>query len=177
MRPFMSVPAAWGRMVEQFTADVVADSSGEHTTADLRGRFTLRSDEPSWLPEPLAGEDAHPAPVDYLLASLAICQVSVLQQCLQHNGVDPYRIDCEASIDGFERAPDLPAVMPEHTAGRVEHVTLTIELTVTPADRETADGCLASYDEGCIVGQSIGIDYTPLTVLETAANPLSTPAR
>jgi hypothetical protein len=103
--------------------------------------------------------------------------VSVLQQRLQHNGIGPYRIDCEATVDGFERAPDLPEAMPEHTAGRVEHVSLLLELTATPEDREGADACLASYDEGCIVGQSIGVEYTPLTVLETVADPLSTPAR
>jgi len=160
-------------MPEPFTADVTATSDVEYTTADLRDRFTVHSDEPSWLPAPLAGDDDHPAPVDYLLASLALCQVSVLQQCLQHNGVDPYRIDCEATVDGFERAPDRPDAMPEHTAGRIEHVTLRLTLTVTSADRDASGACLASYDEGCIVGQSIGVAYTPLTRLETA----STPAR
>lgn len=162
-------------MVEQFTADVTAASDRPHTEARLRDRFTLHSDEPSWLPDPLAGEDAHPAPVDYLLMSLASCQVSVLQQCLQENGVDPYRVDCEAVVDGFERTPDLPTEMPDHTAGRVEHVTVTLTLAVTGTDRDRADACLARYDEGCIVGQSLdgGVDYTPLTALEVVDDPLS----
>jgi uncharacterized OsmC-like protein len=159
-------------MPEPFVADVTATSGDRHTVADLRDRFTVRSDEPSWLPDPLGGADDHPAPVDYLLASLALCQVSVLQQCLQANGVDPYRIDCEATVDGFERAPDLPDVMPEHTAGRIEHVTVRLVLSVTDSDRDRADACLASYDDGCIVGQSIGVDYTPLTALEVRPDPL-----
>lgn len=160
-------------MPEQFVADVTATSGDPHTAADLRDRFTVHSDEPSWLPDPLAGEDAHPAPVDYLLASLALCQVSVLQQCLRANGVDPYRIDGEATVDGFERAPDLPDVMPEHTAGRVEHITVRLTLSVTESDRDGADACLAAYDDGCIVGQSIGVDYTPLTALDVVESPLT----
>lgn len=161
-------------MVEQFTADVTADSDRPHTEARLRDRFTLRSDEPSWLPDPLAGDDAHPAPVDYLLMSLASCQVSVLQQCLQANDVDPYRIDCEATVDGFERAPDLPDAMPDHTAGRIEHVTVRLTLAVTDGDHDRASACLASYDDGCIVGRSLagGLDYTPLTALEVVDDPL-----
>lgn len=163
-------------MVEQVTATVTARSATADTIADPRDRFTVHSDEQAWLPDPLAGEDAHPAPVDYRLASLAICQVSVLRQCLVAGEVDPFRIESDARIDGFDTATDHPDPMPEHTAGRIEHITLPISLTVTPADRDRADACLATYDDGCIVGRSIGLDYTPLTVPETAERPVASAA-
>lgn len=153
---------------EQFTVEMSVEPGDSHKTATLRDKHTLHSDEPAWLPEPMAGEDAHPAPVDYLLMSLATCQVSVLNQCLEKNGVEDYRIECEATVDEYDRDEDNPAYMPRHTALRVGHITVKMSLLTTPEFEDDADHCLTVYDEGCIVGQSLqgGIDYTPLTALD-----------
>lgn len=153
---------------EQFTFELTITPDDEYKTATLRDRHTLRSDEPDWLPAGLAGDDAHPAPVDFLLTSLATCQASVLQQCLEHNGVEDYRIDCDAVVDDYDRDEDHPEHMPDHTALRIGHITVDMRLATTPAYEDRAGRCLTVYDDGCIVGQSISgaVDYTPVTELE-----------
>jgi uncharacterized OsmC-like protein len=158
---------------EQFNVEMSVGPDDSHKTATLRGKHTLHSDEPAWLPEPMAGDDAHPAPVDFLLMSLTSCQVSVLEQCLENHGVEEYRIDCEAELDDYERDPDHPEHMPRHTALRIAHITVKMSLLTTPAYEETADRCLTVYDDGCIVGQSLdgGIEYTPLTSLQVRESP------
>jgi uncharacterized OsmC-like protein len=148
-----------------FTATLTAGHDEPYTEATVRGTHTLHSDEPEWLPAG-AGDDAHPAPVDYLLTSLASCQVSVLQQCLEAHGVDRYAIECEAEVDEWATA-DVPDPMPANTAYRVDHVTVRMGLRTTEGHRDEADRCLGVYDDGCIVGQSLagGIDYTPVAAL------------
>jgi uncharacterized OsmC-like protein len=159
---------------EDFTAEITIRPEDEYKTATLRGKHTLVSDEPAWLPDGLAGNDDHPAPVDFLVMSLASCQASVLRQCLERNGVEEYCIDCDAIIDEYHRDEDHPDEMPAHTALRVGHITVTMRLTTTPEYADTANSCLMTYDDGCIVGQSIagGIDYTPLTSLEITESPI-----
>lgn len=158
---------------EQFTAELTIVPDDEYKTATLREKHTLVSDEPAWLPGGLAGNDDHPAPVDFLVMSLASCQASVLRQCLERNGVEEYQIKCEAVIDEYDRDEDHPEEMPPHTALRIGHITITMVLTTTPDYADKADQCLITYDEGCIVGQSLsgGIDYTPLTALEVVDEP------
>lgn len=153
---------------EQFTFEMTISPDKEYKTATLRDKHTLHSDEPEWLPEELAGNDAHPAPVDYLVMSLATCQVSVLQQCLKRNNVEEYRIECDAVLDGYDQDENHSDDMPKHTALRIGHITVKMVLTTIPKFSDSADRCLTVYDDGCIIGQSIGdaIDYTPLTALE-----------
>lgn len=159
---------------EDFTVEFTIRPGDEYETATLRGKHTLATDEPEWLPGGLAGNDDHPAPVDFLIMSLASCQASVLRQCLERNGVEEYRIDCDAIIDDYDREADHPDEMPPHTALRIGHITITMNLTTTPEYSDTANRCLMTYDEGCIVGQSIsgGIDYTPLTSLQVTDGPI-----
>jgi len=150
---------------DEFTATLTAGHDEPYTEATVRRKHTLHSDEPEWLPAG-AGDDAHPAPVDYLLTSLASCQVSVLQQCLEANGVAQYAIECGAELDEWG-TDDVPAELPANTAYRTEHITVRMDLRTTEAHRDEADRCLTTYDEGCIVGQSLagGIDYTPVATL------------
>lgn len=161
---------------EQFTAKLT-NSPDENITAVLRDKHELVSDEPEWLPGALAGNDEHPAPVDFLVMSLASCQMSVLRQCLEKNGVEEYYIECDATLDEFYRDDDQPEEMPKHTALRIGHITVKMVLTTTPDYRDLADKCLTVYDDGCIVGQSLsgGIDYTPLTALEVTDGPIRPP--
>lgn len=100
--------------------------------------------------------------------SLASCQVSVLQQCLEENDIEGYRIDCEATLDEYYREEDHPEEMPAHTALRIGNITVKMMLVTTPEYADAAERCLITYDDGCIVGQSLsgGIEYTPLTSLE-----------
>jgi uncharacterized OsmC-like protein len=154
-------------MKEEFTARLTASHDEPYTSGTVRDEHELRSDEPEWLPVD-AGDDAHPAPVDYLLTSLAACQTSVLRQSLERNGVESYEIECEAVLDEWSKADDKPAEMPPNTKLRIDHITVKMTLRTTPEYEDEADRCLVVYDEGCIVGQSLagGIDYTPLTSLE-----------
>lgn len=148
-----------------FTATLTASHDEPYTEATVRDKHTLHSDEPEWLPAG-AGDNAHPAPVDYLLMSLASCQVSVLKQCLEANGVERYAIECEAEVDEWATV-DVPEAMPANTSYRVDHVTARMDQRTTEDHRDEADRCLGVYDEGCIVGQSLagGLDYTPVTTL------------
>lgn len=149
---------------DKFTARVEASSSEAFKTADLRGKHRVFSDEPEWTAMP--GEDEHPSPGDYLLLSLAACQVSVLDQCLKKNDVDRYEIVCEAEIDRWGMDDSVAEEMPETTGLRIEHVIVEIVLRTTEAYRDRASRCLEVYDEGCVVGQSIGIDYDTVGALE-----------
>lgn len=74
---------------EQFTVKLTS-SPNECITAVLRDKHELASDKPEWLPEALAGNDDHPAPVDFLVIRLASYQTSVLRQCLEKNGIEGY---------------------------------------------------------------------------------------
>lgn len=150
-----------------FTARVVVNDEEPYAAARVRDEHSLLSDEPDWLPVG-AGADDHPAPVDYLLSSLAFCQASVLQQTLESNGVEEYSIECEASIDEYGMRDDHPEELPHHTAGLVEHISVKMDLETTAAYEDTAEHCLTLFDDGCIVGNSLGegIDHTTLTTLE-----------
>jgi len=149
-----------------FSVTVTADDEQPYAHGTVRGTHDLVSDEPDWLPTG-AGDDDHPAPVDYLLASLAFCQTSVLQQTLEENGVERYEIDCEATLDEYGMRDDHPEELPHHTAGLVEHVAVAVDLTTTAEFQETAEACLARFDEGCIVGNSLaaGVEHTTETDL------------
>lgn len=151
---------------EEFTATLTTSHNDPFTTGVVREKHEVASDEPTWLPVG-AGQDAHPAPVDYLVTSLAACQTSVLSQCLERNDVEEYEIECEAAVTDWEQG-DAPEEMPANTGLRIGHITVKMALRTTAEFEERADRCLTVYDEGCIVGQSLagGIDYTPLTSLE-----------
>lgn len=144
-----------------FSVTVTADDDQPYAHGTARDAHDLVSDEPDWLPVG-AGNDDHPAPVDYLLSSLAFCQASVLQQTLEANDVETYEINCEATLEEYGMRDDHPEELPHHTAGLVEHVDVSVELTTVAEFRETAEACLARFDEGCIVGNSLaaGVEHT-----------------
>jgi len=157
-----------------------SDSDGEDRTAHLRKesddyiRGVLRDkhdiffDEPEDLPVG-AGDDEYPSPVDYLLASLVGCQVSVLNQCLHKSRIEDFTIEADARIPPEAVGVDTTAEeMPNHTANRIEHVEISLTVQVPEEYAKRAERCLEVYDEGCIVGRSFkaGINYTPTTSLE-----------
>lgn len=139
--------------------------AGEPTHGRCRDKHDVLIDEPEWSE---FGEDRAPSPVDYLMTAVTSCQVSVLSQSFDKAGIEDYEIDLDATISevGSESVPD---EMPEHTANRIQHIDIDIDVTVPDKYEETAQQCLDVYDQGCIVGQSFrsGIDYTPHTSLGT----------
>ena len=149
---------------DQFVVEVTAKSAEPYKEAELRDEHTVYSDEPEWTAMP--GDDEYPSPGDYLLLSLAACQVSVLDQCLKKNDVETYEINCTAEIDKWGMDSSVPEAMPETTGLRVEHITVDIVLETTAEYEERASRCLEVFDEGCVVGQSIGIDYQSIGELK-----------
>lgn len=151
----MSETANGREFVCEFSASA-QESVGRATVGDHHVLF----DESDAVPGS-AGEQEYPSPVEYLLSSLVGCQVSVLEQALHLAGVDEYEVDARGEIERFG-AGDVPEMMPEHTAARVEFIDVEVTLTVPPEDEDAAKDCLDSYNAGCIVGQSLtdGIEYT-----------------
>ncbi|WP_255152289.1 OsmC family protein [Halorarius halobius] len=147
---------------------VVERSSDDDVAHGLvRGKHELHADEPEWLEEPGAGNDAHPAPADYLVFGLVSCQVEVLDQALRKARIEEYNIRASAVVDRV--GEDEPAEeMLAHHAGRISHVSVDLTLEVPPEFESRAQRCLDVYDTGCVVGQSYrnGIDYTPTATLD-----------
>lgn len=152
----------------RFTCEIVRSSADDVADGVVRGKHELYADEPTWLQPPGGGNDAHPAPVDYLLFGLVACQVEVLDQALKKARIEGYSIEATGEVD--EVGEDAPAEeMLAHHAGRVSHIAVDLTLEV-PEDYESrAQRCLDVYDTGCVVGQSLkaGVDYTPTATLET----------
>lgn len=144
----------------------VASADDQFTHGVIRGTHEIRFDEPEFIPVG-SGTDEYPWPVDHLFASLVACQVSVLKQCLEKARIDEFEIRATADIDWDEG--DIPKEMPENTAARIDHIAIDLDVRVPGEYESRAERCLAVYDRGCIVGQSLraGIDYTPSTNLET----------
>jgi len=143
---------------------VFQKSAGTPTQGICREKHEVFIDEPEWL---RASEgDEHPSPVDYMMTALTSCQISVLAQCFAKSRVEEYDLEAEATISDAGEG-DVADEMPEHTANRIRHVNIDIEVTVPEEYESQAQRCLDVYDSGCIVGQSFknGIDYTPTTSL------------
>lgn len=154
----------------RFRSVVERGADDEFASGTVRGKHDLYADEPTWLEEPGAGNDAHPAPVDYLVFGLVSCQVEVLDQALRKARIEDYHISAEAEVDRV--GEDEPAEeMLAHHAGRVSHVSVDLTLSVPAEFEGRASRCLDVYDTGCVVGQSYrsGIEYTPSTSLEIVA--------
>lgn len=151
---------------EEFTARFETSSEQPYTKAKIRGIHEVVSDEPEWLPFG-GGEDAYPAPVDYMVSSLAFCQISVLQQCLEKARIEEFSIEVETHAEFTES--DVPEEMPPNTANRVDHITVDVWVEVPTEDEPRARRCVEVYDLGCVVGQSFkaGIEYTPNVTLGT----------
>lgn len=136
-----------------------AGTDSSYNTAVINGN-EIRFDEGEDVP----GSDSkqeYPSPVDYLLASLVGCQVSVLEQTLHQAGIDEYDIEATGQIKQTNQ-DDVPDTVPDHTATRIDHIDVDVLLTVPDKYQDDAEGCLRTYNSGCIVGQSLlnGIDYT-----------------
>ena len=158
------VTAEWDR---KFTSTVERSAGDAFATGLVRGKHELRVDEPEWLEEPGAGEDAYPAPVDYMVFGLVSCQLEVLYQALEKARIEDFSIEASAEVDRV--GEEIPAEeMLAHHAGRISHVDIDLTLSVPEEYEDRARRCLDVYDSGCVVGQSFraGVEYTPHTTLE-----------
>lgn len=141
-------------------ADVEYSTDSEFTSVTVRDKHALMSDEPAGLPHG-AGEDAHPAPMDYLVVALTTCQVSVLSQCFEKARIEEYSIKATGSIDRVVRE-DVPEEMPGNTRTRVDDVSVSIEVEVPEAETSRAERCPSVYDQGCIWARvSARVSITP----------------
>lgn len=150
-----------------FRSEVARSADDDYATGLIRGTHELRVDEPEWLEPPGAGNDAYPAPVDYMVFGLVACQLEVLFQALEKARVEDFEI--EASAEVTEVGEDQPAEeMLAHHAGRISHIDVDLTLKVPERFEDRAQRCLDVYDTGCVVGQSFraGVDYTPRATLE-----------
>lgn len=153
----------------KFRCTVSRSADEEYATGVVRDKHELRVDEPEWLEDPGGGDDAYPAPVDYMVFGLAACQLEVLDQALRKARVEDYGIEVDAVVDRV--GEDQPAdEMLTHHAGRISHVQVDLTLEVPSEHEERARRCLEVYDTGCVVGQSFraGVEYTPNTTLKVA---------
>lgn len=146
---------------------VTSSSDDEYRRGVLREKHEVVSDEPKFLP--IAGNDDHPAPVDYLVFGLLACQASVLTQCFEKSRIGEFDITAVAEITSMGAVEEHPEEMPDHTANRIDHIDIEIEIRVPERFRSRAARCADVYDQGCVVGQSLraGVEYTPSTTVET----------
>jgi uncharacterized OsmC-like protein len=154
----------WDR---RFRSTVERSADDEFAHGLVREKHELKVDEPEWLAEPGAGQDAYPAPVDYMVFGLVSCQVEVLDQALTKARIEDYHIEAAAEVDKV--GEDQPAdEMLAHHAGRISHITIDLTLEVPEEYEGRAQTCLDAYDTGCVVGQSFrnNVEYTPETTLE-----------
>lgn len=137
-------------------------TSDTYTRGNVRGH-EIKSDES----EPF-GDAAHPSPVDYMLTSLATCQMAVLSRGLEKARIDEYRIEVNAETVEQDLG-DVDDTMPEETAKRIPEIDIELTLEVPDEYTNRAERVLDVYDEGCVVGQSFkaGIHYEPETNIET----------
>lgn len=154
-----------GEFGREYFGRIDAGTDEAYVRATVRDKHELLFDEPSTL-EVGAGNDDHPSPVDYLCASLAACQASVLTQALERARIGEFQLTVDWEIDNVG-SEDVDEEMPSNTGNRVEHVRIDVRLEVPSDVEKRAQRCLDVYDTGCIVGQSYraGIEYTPHTEL------------
>ncbi len=151
---------------EERACEFSAETDTPYNTATINGN-TIRFDEGEDVPGAI-GDQEYPSPVDYLLASLVGCQVSVLEQTLHQAGIDEYKIQAYGQIKQTNQ-DDVPDAVPDHTATRIDHIDVDLTLRVPDQYQTDAEECLNTYNAGCIVGQSLlnGIDYTSNKKIET----------
>lgn len=129
---------------------------------DRGSSHVVVSDEP----EP-HGTDEAVSPVSYLFLSLVSCQLVVLNACLEKARIEDYTIKADAAL--VFREEDHPDELPEFTAQRIDNIHIELDLEVPEAYASRAERCLAVYDDGCLVGQSLksGISYATENSLVT----------
>jgi len=151
---------------EERACEFSAGTDTSYNKATINGN-TIQFDEGDDVPG-ATGDQEFPSPVDYLLASLVGCQVSVLEQTLHQAGIDEYNIHAYGQIEQTDQ-DDVPETVPNHTATRIDHIDVDVTLSVPDRYQTDAEECLNTYNAGCIVGQSLlnGIDYTSNKEIKT----------
>ncbi|MFC7251613.1 OsmC family protein [Halomicroarcula sp. GCM10025324] len=139
----------------------------EHGDRPVDGRVrdhTFKVDDSETLP--YGGHDLAPSAVDYMVIGLAGCQLAVLSQALRKARIEDFEIEIAAIPDAWWRE-EIPEDLPENQVKRIEHIEVSVDVTVPEEYESRAQRCLDVYDEGCIVGQSFraGVEYTPNTSL------------
>lgn len=139
---------------EGFDATLTA-KNGETPQGIFRGMHKLYFDEPEYVD---VGEDEHPCPHDYLLATVGGCQLETLKQCLTKGNVEEYeiKIQVESEKGKVEVHDDIPG-----TADiRITDIYTDITVEVPPEHKSRATRCLDIFEEHCPISQSVDAGVT-----------------
>lgn len=144
---------------------VLTATNGEAPKGVFRGIHELRFDEPEYID---VGEDEHPCPHDYLLATVGGCQLETLKQCLEKASVDEYNIEME--VESEKGKVEIVDDMPNTADIRITDIRSDITLEVAAEDEARANRCLDIFEAHCPISQSVeaGIslhttsDFTPM---------------
>lgn len=122
-------------------------------TENREYNHTMFTDEPPDLGHSFkkGGRGEAPSAFDYLIAAAMGCQVNTLEQMLHKARVERYEIDAECT--GY-------TVMKDNIK-RIQKLELTVTLSVPEAKEARANRCLAVYEKGCVVGETLkrGLEF------------------
>lgn len=118
----------------------------------------LRMDEPAPL-----GNDAAPNPARILAAAIGDCLSASLVFCLKRRGV---------TVEGLRSEVKVQLARNEHKRLRIGRVEVAIRPR-DPIPQETLDACLATFEDFCVVTQSVrdGIDVAVKVERPSAGGP------
>jgi len=148
---------------EGFDAVLTASNDGP-AKGVFRGTHELYFDEPEYID---VGEDEHPCPHDYLLATVGGCQLEVLKQCLEKAHVEEY--DIEIEVESEKGKVEVDEDIPDTADIRITDMTTEITLEVPPEYESRANRCLEIFEENCPISNSVraGIDLHTSRELST----------
>lgn len=130
-------------------------TNGEAPKGVFRGTHELYFDEPEYID---VGEDEHPCPHDYLLATVGGCQLETLKQCLEKGGVDEYNIEIDVRSEKGKVSVDDD--MPQTTDIRITDITTDITLEVPSEHEPRASRCIDIFEAHCPISQSVDAGVT-----------------
>ncbi|MXV60520.1 hypothetical protein GS429_00235 [Natronorubrum sp. JWXQ-INN-674] len=134
---------------------VLTASDGESPRGIFRGTHELYFDEPEYVD---IGEDEHPCPHDYLLATVGGCQLETLKQCLEKGRVDEY--DIEIQVESKKGKVEVADDMPGTADIRITDIHTDITVEVPPGHEPRASRCLDIFEAHCPISQSVDAGVT-----------------
>lgn len=134
---------------------VLTATSGETPRGVFRGKHELLFDEPEYV---AVGNDEHPCPHDYLLATVGGCQLETLKQCLEKGDVNEYTIDI--AVESKKGKVEVDEDMPGTTNIRITDIHTDITVEVPPEHEPRATRCLEIFEAHCPISQSVDAGVT-----------------
>jgi uncharacterized OsmC-like protein len=129
---------------------VLTATDGEAPKGVFRDTHELYFDEPEYIE---IGDDDHPCPHDYLLATVGGCQLETLKQCLEKGGVEEYSI--EMNVESKKGKVEISDDMPSTADIRITDVTTDITVEVPEEYEPRTNRCLDIFEAHCPISQSV----------------------